>query len=72
MRLPPPGEALQLVWTSLSIPHLFTLQDRDQHQPNTSLRKWVNTWQVCPCPSNCSPSVSDSQEKYMKGWMFPP
>lgn len=43
MRLPPPGEALQLVWTHLSILHLFTLQDRDQHWPVTSLRKWVST-----------------------------
>lgn len=37
MGSPPPGEALQLVWTHLSIPHLLTLQDRDQHQPVTSL-----------------------------------
>lgn len=30
----------------MSIPHLFTLQDRDQHQPNTFLKKWMNTGEL--------------------------
>lgn len=74
MRIPPPGGDLQLAWTYLSIRHLFTLllQGGDRSWPNTFLRKWVNTWQVCPCPSNCSPSISDAEDKCMKGWMFSP
>lgn len=51
MRLPPPGEALQLVWTQLSIPHLFPLQDRDQHGPIPSLWKWVNAAEFVLVPA---------------------
>lgn len=72
MRIPPSAGALQLVWTNLSIPYLFTLlsQGGDQSWPNASLRKWVNPWRVCPCPSNCSLGISNAGDKSMEGWMF--